>query len=277
VQARGIPHIQKYISNPELEIATGAWTFFEYIHSYSYTYIIKNVYPNADMVFGNILNDEEIVKRTVSVTQYYNNLINSFGDSEREEKKKLYLTLVSQNILEGIRFFVSFACSYCFAQNGKMEGNAKIISSINRDENLHLAITQSVIKTLRTVESEGFVDIAQECEDIVYDMYRKSAEEEKEWARYLFDPARGKGMLGLNDDILIQYMEWLTNKRLRGIGLKYLFPGTENPINWIDTWTNSKQLQNAPQETEIEQYVVGAFNNDLDSVDYSEYLACLEN
>jgi ribonucleoside-diphosphate reductase beta chain len=270
-QARGIPYLQRYMSNPEFEIASDAWKFFETVHSYSYTYIVKNVYPQAEEVFGNILNDEEIVKRAVSVSHYYNDLIDSIGDSDYEIRKKIYLTLISINILEGIRFYVSFACSYCFAENGKMEGNAKIIAAINRDENVHLAISQMTIKLLRTVPEEGFMEVAADCEDLVYQMYKDAAEEEKQWARYLFDPNRGKGMLGLTDEILIQYMEWLTNKRLRGIGLKYLFPGAENPINWIEDWTNSKRLQNAPQETEIEQYIVGAFKHDLDDVDFSGF------
>jgi ribonucleoside-diphosphate reductase beta chain len=310
VQARGIPYIRQHMSNPELEIASIVWEYFEAIHSYSYTYIIKNVYPSPGVVFDNILNDDEIVKRATSVTKYYNQLIDNSSEESKtlifvekikeyadknpilrkifdwafdkkyenlqeqqkyNMKKTLYLTLISINILEGIRFYVSFACSYCFAQNKKMEGNAKIISSINRDENIHLAITQSLIKTLRTDPEEGFVEIAQDCEELVYQMYTDAAEEEKEWARYLFDPQKGKGMMGLNSDILIKYMEWLTNKRLRGIGLKYLFPGAENPISWIDIWTNSKNLQNAPQETEIEQYIVGAFKQDLEDHDFSKY------
>jgi ribonucleoside-diphosphate reductase beta chain len=269
IQARGIKYLLDFVSNPELEAAMNSWIFFEQIHSYSYTYIIKNVYSSPEEVFDNILTDKEIVKRATSVTAKYNDLINSLGDSKNDLKKKLYLTLVSINILEGIRFYVSFACSYCFAQNKKMEGNAKIINFINRDENLHLGITQTLLKALHKDDSEGFVKIAKSCEDIVYQMYRDAAQEECEWAEYLF--AEGRQMLGLNADILIRYMQWLTNKRLRGIGKKILFPGASNPINWIDSWTVGKNVQIALQEAESESYKIGSFKQDINTLDVDEF------
>jgi len=269
VQARGIPYLRHYLSNTELEAAMGAWEFFEFVHSYSYTYIIKNVYSNPTEVFDSILEDEEIIKRATSVTKYYNDLIGLLDDSdEREKKIKLYLTLVSINILEGIRFYVSFACSFCFAENKKMEGNAKIISLIARDENIHLSITQNILREFKNNPDEGFQDIVEEYEPLVYEMYQTAAEEEKEWARYLF---KDGSMLGLNDTILIKYMEWLTNKRLRSIGLKHIFEGATNPIEWIGDWLNSKRVQVAPQETEISSYVVGSFKQDLDDYDFSEF------
>lgn len=268
VQARAIPYISAKTSLPEFEAACSAWQFFEQIHSYSYTYIIKNVYPDAKEVFDSILKDEKIVARATSVTQYYNDLINSFGDSDYDQRKKLYLTLVSVNILEGIRFYVSFACSYCFAQNKTMEGNAKIISSINRDENLHLAMTQNVIKILRTDESEGFVGVAKDCEEIVLKMYEDAAKEEIEWANYLFSDG---SMLGLNAEILSIYMKYLTNKRMTSIGLKNIFPKTDNPINWIKQWTEGKDVQIAPQETEVESYRLGSVKNNIDKVDFGKY------
>jgi ribonucleoside-diphosphate reductase beta chain len=258
-------YLMEYLSNPELEAAMTWWSAFEQIHSYSYTYIIKNVYPNPSDIFDNILNDKEIVKRATSVTKYYNDLIKA----TKNPKKQLYLSLISINILEGIRFYVSFACSYCFAQNKKMEGNAKIISLINRDENLHLGMSQSIIRLLRTDESEGFVEIANQCEPIVYEMYEKAAEEEAEWAKYLFSK-EGTGMLGLNDEILIRYMRWLTNRRLRGIGLKHIFDGTQNPIPWMNNWTESKSVQVAPQEAEIESYKSGSYIQDMEERDWAE-------
>ena len=221
VQSRGISHLLEDCSNPELEAFAKTWEFFETLHSYSYTYIIKNVYPNPSEVFDNILTDPEIIKRTTSVTKYYDDLINSVPeDNIKDRKKKLYLTLVSINILEGIRFYVSFACSYCFAQNKTMEGNAKIISLINRDENLHLAFTQNILKYLKNNDSEGFTEIVNECQPIVEKMFKDAAEEEMEWARYLF---KDGSMLGLNDEILIQYMKHLTNKRSRSIGIGNIF------------------------------------------------------
>jgi ribonucleoside-diphosphate reductase beta chain len=257
VQSRGISHLLNDCSNPESELFAKTWEFFETLHSYSYTYIIKNIYPNPSDVFDTILKDDEIMKRTTSVTKYYDDLIESIPDDTIDDKKKkLYLTLVSINILEGIRFYVSFACSYCFAQNKKMEGNAKIISLINRDENLHMGFSTHLLRLLADEPSEGFQHIVKECEQIVIDMYRDAASEEMEWAKYLFKDGT---MIGLNSEILTQYMKWLTNNRLKAIRVEPIFEKITNPINWITNWTESKSIQEAPQETEKETYVIGAF------------------
>lgn len=268
IQSRGIPNLTEDLSNPEVEAFCSAWAFFETIHSYSYTYIIKNVYHTPGEVFDNILNDPEIIKRTQSVTKYYDDLINSIGDSVEERKKKLYLTLVSINILEGIRFYVSFACSYAFAQNGKMEGNAKIISFINKDENLHLGFTQKLLKDLAKNEDEGFVKIAEECKETVVQMFRDAAKEEMDWADYLF---KNGSMLGLNSEILKKYMMFLTNQRMKAIGFEPIFEKTNNPINWINAWTNSGSVQVAPQESEVESYNKAAIKSDLGDTSFDEY------
>ena len=236
---------------------------------YSYTYIIKNIYSNPSDLLDTILKDDEILKRTTSVTKYYDDLIDRIPDDSIDaKKKKLYLTLVSINILEGIRFYVSFACSYCFAQNKKMEGNAKIISFINRDENLHMGFTTHVLRLLADEPSEGFQHIVKECEDIVYQMYKDAAAEEMEWAKYLFKDGT---MIGLNSEILIQYMKWLTNNRLKAIRLDAIFERVPNPISWITNWTESKSIQEAPQETEKETYVVGAFQQLDDNENFDEF------
>ena len=266
VQSRAIPFITMLTSNPELEAALKVWEMFETLHSYSYTYLIKNVYSDPTAVFDSILEDDEIMKRALSVTKYYDDLIASMSETnEYERKKKLYLTLVSVNILEGIRFYVSFACSYSFAESGKMEGNAKIISLINRDENLHLATGTYLLRQLRTVEEEGFLQIVEDCEEQVIQMYRDAAQEEIEWAQYLF---KDGSILGLNEEILTRYMMWITNKRMEAVGLPTIFERIQNPINWIDSWTSSKGVQVAPQETEIESYKIGSFQHDLHNVDY---------
>jgi ribonucleoside-diphosphate reductase beta chain len=269
VQSRGISNLLEDCSNSEIELFSKTWEFFETLHSYSYTYIIKNIYPNPSELFDTILNDPEIIKRTSSVTKYYDELIDKIpNETEHDRKKKLYLTLVSINILEGIRFYVSFACSYCFAQNKKMEGNAKIISLINRDENLHMGFTTSILRYMRDEVSEGFQEIVQECEPVVIQMYKDATQEEIEWAEYLF---KDGAMIGLNADILIQYMKWLTNSRMKTIKLEPIFEKVSNPINWINNWTESKGEQVAPQETEIQSYVIGAFNQDVDDADFSEF------
>lgn len=264
VQGRGISHLLTDCSNPEFEAFCRAWEFFETIHSYSYTYIIKNVYANPSEVFDEILTDKEVLKRTTSVTKHYDDLIKSFGTSTSDRRKKLYLTLVSINILEGIRFYVSFACNYALAQNKKMEGSAKIISLINRDENLHLAFTQTILKLLRDNKSEGFQHVVKECEETVINMYADAAKEEMEWAAYLF---KDGSILGLNEKILVQYMQHLTNRRMKGIGLQPLFDDCPNPINWISNWTQSKKVQIAPQESELESYKIGSFEQDMKTMD----------
>lgn len=269
VQSRGISHLLDDCSNPESELFAKTWEFFETLHSYSYTYIIKNIYPNSSDVFDTILKDDEILKRMTSVTKYYDDLIDRIPDDSIDaKKKKLYLTLVSINILEGIRFYVSFACSYCFAQNKKMEGNAKIISFINRDENLHMGFTTQLLRFLADDPSEGFQHIVEECEDIVYQMYKDAASEEMEWAKYLFKDGT---MIGLNSEILIQYMKWLTNNRLKSIRLNPIFDKVPNPISWITNWTESKSIQEAPQETEKETYVVGAFQQLDENENFDEF------
>jgi ribonucleoside-diphosphate reductase beta chain len=269
IQSRGIPNLTENLSNLEIEAFCSAWAFFETIHSYAYTFIIKNVYHSPGEVFDNVLNDEEILKRASSVTKYYDDLINSFGDSEYEKKKKLYLTLMSVNILEGIRFYVSFACSYAFAQNGKMEGNAKIITLINKDENLHLGFTQKMLRDLRNREDEGFREIVAELEPVVIQMFKDAAEEEMQWADYLF---KDGSMLGVNADILKKYMMFLTNTRMKALDIDPIFEKTANPINWINAWTNSGGNQPAPQETELESYNKGAVKADLNDTDFSDFL-----
>jgi ribonucleoside-diphosphate reductase beta chain len=268
VQARGVPYLMQRCTNPELEACGNAWTFFEQLHSYSYTYVIKNIYANPSEVFDTIYDDEEIIKRATSVTKYYDAYIDTLGQSEYEQKKALYLVLCSINILEGIRFYVSFACSYSFAEVGKMEGNAKIISWINRDENLHLAMTQNILNYFRKNEGEGFKEIVEDCKDDVIQMYQDSAQEEMEWAKYLF---KDGSMMGLNADILTRFMKWLTNKRMKSIGLKPIFEDVTNPINWINKWIDSSGVQIAPQETEIESYKVGSIKHDSTTVDFGKF------
>lgn len=269
VQARGIPHLTENLSNPEVEAFCSWWAAFEQLHSYSYTHVIKNVYSNPSEIFDNILNNDKIINRTVSVTKHYDSIINSIPDESIEDKrKKLLLTLVSINILEGVRFYVSFACSFAFAENGKMEGNAKIIKFIARDEMLHLGFTQHLLRTLKTKKEEGFVDTWKELEPTIIQMYKDAAKEEMDWADYLFE---GGSMLGLNAEILQKYMRFLVNDRMKAIGLEGVFEKTKNPIPWINTWLSNDAAQPAPQETEITSYNVGAIKSDLGQSDFSDF------
>ena len=261
-----------FCSLPELESMLVAWDFSETIHSRSYTYIMKNVYSNPTEVLDTIVKTPQIMKRAETVTEAYDKFIeyshkyHLMGEGERKELKKLlYLTLVNVNILEGIRFYVSFACSFAFGELKLMEGSAKIISLIARDENLHLAVSQNIINNYRKHENDKeMLQIIKETEQEVYDMYDTAVQQEKEWAQFLF---KDGSMIGLNDKLLNQYVEYMANKRMVAIGLKPVYdqPRTNNPLPWTTHWLNSRGLQNAPQETEIESYVVGGIKQDVDT------------
>ena len=271
-----------YCSLPELESAMTVWETMEMIHSRSYTHIIKNVYPDPSEVFNTILGDEKILSRAESVTSAYNELINHAheydsgniwrmateghisGTYDRKElKRKLYRAILNVNILEGIRFYVSFACSFAFGELKIMEGSAKVISLIARDESQHLVLTQQIIKNWQEGDDPEMVVIADEEKENVIGMFKKCVEEEKEWARYLF---KDGSMIGLNERLLSQYVEFIANRRLRAIGLDPLYdiPMRNNPLPWTQYWLNSKGQQNAPQETEIESYVVGGIKQDVE-------------
>ena len=270
-----------YCALPELEAAMNVWQFMEMIHSRSYTYIIKNVYPDPAEVFDTILDDQRIIARAESVTKSYDEFLEvaqEWGNgnmwdpsmvgnttrswSEKDLKRKLYLAVANVNILEGIRFYVSFACSFAFGELKLMEGSAKIISLISRDENQHLVLTQQMIKNWQKGDDPVMQQIVEEEKQTVISMFANAVNEEKEWAQYLFKDGT---MIGLNDKLLIKYVEWIANKRMRAVGLEPLYdaPIKNNPLPWTEHWISSKGLQVAPQETEVESYVVGGIKQDM--------------
>ena len=264
-----------YCSLPELEAAMTVWEFMEMIHSRSYTYIIKNVYSNPSEVFDKIVTDERILERAGSVTESYNDFINSaqqygtsmewihaqegagtFRENRYELKRKLFRAIANVNVLEGIRFYVSFACSFAFGELKLMEGSAKIISLIARDENQHLVLTQNILNKWAEGDDPEMKKIFVEEQQWLYALFDRAVNEEKRWAEYLF---KNGSMIGLNDKLLHQYVEWIANRRLKAIGLKpvYDVAAKNNPLPWTQHWISSKGLQVAPQETEVESYVVG--------------------
>ncbi len=271
-----------YVALPELEAAMNVWQFMEMIHSKSYTYIIKNVYPDPSEVFDTILNDKKILQRANSVTRAYDEFINmaqEYGTSNQwrpdfrgspstewtiyELKRRLYRAIANVNILEGIRFYVSFACSFAFGELKLMEGSAKIISLISRDENQHLVLTQQILKNWASGSDDpDMAKIAEEEKGNVIDMFKNAVDEEKEWAEYLF---KDGSMIGLNDKLLSQYVEWIANKRMKAVGIDPIYdvPLSHNPLPWTQHWISSKGLQVAPQETEVESYVVGGIKQDI--------------
>lgn len=276
------------VSIPELETWIETWSFSETIHSRSYTHIIRNIVNDPSTVFDDIVENEHILKRAKDIAHYYDDLIQAsndyhrFGEGEHvingekvkitlhDLKKKLYVCLMSVNALEAIRFYVSFACSFAFAERELMEGNAKIIKLIARDEALHLNGTQHMINLLRNGQDDfSFMQIAEEAKEECFDLFKEAAEQEKEWAEYLF---KDGSMIGLNKEILSQYVEYITNIRMQAVGLPSAYPeATSNPIPWINTWLSSDNVQVAPQETEISSYLVGQVDSNMDDEEFSDY------
>ena len=276
------------VSIPELETWIETWSFSETIHSRSYTHIIRNIVHEPSTVFDDIVTNEYIIRRAEEIAQYYDDLIKAtqhyhlFGEGEhqvagqtitvslRELKRKLYRCMMCVNALEAIRFYVSFACSFAFAERELMEGNAKIIKLIARDEALHLTGTQHILNLLRSgVDDPEMAEIAVECEQDCFDLFKRAALQEKEWAEYLF---KDGSMIGLNKDILGQYIEYITNLRMMAVGLQPAFEGAnQNPIPWINAWLSSDNVQVAPQEVELSSYLIGQIDSELSADDLGDF------
>lgn len=281
------------VSLPELETWIETWSFSETIHSRSYTHILRNLFTDPGEVFEDIVNNEEIQKRAVDIAGYYDALIHAVqfmqlhgldnqenieyinleGDKEelslRSIKKKLYLCICSINALEAIRFYVSFACSFAFAERDLLEGNAKIIKLIARDEALHLNSTQQILNIWADGKDDPeMAEVALECFAEGREIFLQAAEQEKEWAQYLF---KDGSMIGLNEQILCQYVEYISNQRMQAIGYEAPFSVSTNPIPWINHWLVSDNVQVAPQEAEISSYLVGQINSKVDSDDLSSF------
>jgi ribonucleoside-diphosphate reductase beta chain len=261
-------------SLPELETWLTTWTFSETIHSKSYTYLIKNVYPNPSEVFDTMMDIQDIVQCSHDITCFYDNLIGMsalyFHDSHEayetsahryDLKKAIWMALMAVNILEGIRFYASFACSWAFAETKKMEGNAKIIKFICRDENLHLAGTQQILKALVT-DDPDFKKIKGEMSLVCENLYNEAVVQEKAWAKYLF---KDGSMIGLNEKLLNDFIEYTAHRRMVAVGLTSFYKVKNNPLPWTQKWISGEDVQVAPQETQITSYVVGGVKKDLEA------------
>jgi ribonucleoside-diphosphate reductase beta chain len=274
------------VSLPELENWIITWTFSETIHSRSYTHIIRNVYANPSIVFDEMLDIREIVDCADSITVAYDDLIQQskifellgpgthtingkkYTITPYELKKLLWKSLMSVNILEGVRFYVSFACSWAFAELKKMEGNAKIIKFIARDENVHLASTQTLLKLLPN-DDPDFKKIKEETNEECIDMFMDAVKQEKAWADYLF---KDGSMIGLNAELLHQYVDWIAHKRITAAGLQSpIKVDSSNPLPWTEKWIAGSDVQVAPQETEISSYVIGGTKQDVTEETFSGF------
>jgi len=275
------------ISIPELETWVETWSFFETIHSRSYTHILRNLFGDPSSIFEDIVENEEIKKRAADISQYYDDLIfhtqlwQTLGEGEhvvdgehytitlRVLKKKLYLCMNSVNALEAIRFYVSFACTFAFAERELMEGNSKIIRLIARDENIHLTSTQHILNLwAKGKDDPEMAEIAEECKEQATAIFMNAVEQEKEWAAYLFQEG---SMIGLNKDMLCQYVEFIANHRMSAIGLGQPFDVKSNPLPWMNNYLNSDNVQVAPQESEISSYLVGQIDSEVNADDFDDF------
>jgi len=255
------------VSIPELETWIETWSFSETIHSRSYTHILRNLFTDPSEVFEDIVINTEIQKRATDISRYYDDLIfytqlwQTHGEgtvevlgeqhtvSLRDLKKKLFLCINSVNALEAVRFYVSFACTFAFAERDLMEGNSKIIRLIARDENLHLSSTQQIINLWQYGKDDPEMrEIAEELREDAYQIFMSAVEQEKQWAHYLF---KHGSMIGLNEEILCQYVEYIANMRMQAIGFDAPFKQRSNPLPWMNKYLVSDNVQVAPQEAEI--------------------------
>ena len=262
-------------SLPELETWVTTWTFSETIHSRSYTHIIRNIFTDPSVVFNDIMDNKHILARADEVAVYYDDLIAATqdwiqgGTNIVPTMKKLYLCLMCVNVLEAIRFYVSFACSFAFAERELMEGNAKIIKLIARDEALHLTGTQQMLNNLRNgSEGELWKQVANECQQESLDIFQRAVQQEIDWAEYLF---KDGSMIGLNKTILTEYIKFISGQRMQAVGLPDLYRIKQNPIPWINSWLSSDNVQVAPQEVEISSYLVGQIDAELNENDLSDF------
>jgi ribonucleoside-diphosphate reductase beta chain len=270
VQGRGmLETFMQFVSSEDLESCLNVWQFFENIHSRSYTHIIKNIYPNPSQVFNEILLKPEIITRAKAACKYYNKILATDYSqvSEYDKHKDVYLAIVAVNILEGIRFYVSFACSFAFGEINKMVKSASILSLLARDEQLHLQMSQHILNTLPN-ESDMWKQVASDCREEVINMFRDAVSQEIDWARYLF---QGRNMLGLNENILTKYIYRLANIRAGALGLEKLYDvPSSNPLPWITKWLSNDGFQPEPQATEILSYVTGSIDSS-EEVDFTGF------
>ena len=271
--------IGRVITNPEFEECLAWWDVFEVLHSRSYSHIIQGIFEDPSPIFDDILINDYITKRSQSVIQYYDALEEATDEyavkrkhperitSEEIDnlKEKILLALVNINILEGIRFYVSFACSFAFGENKIMIGNANILKLIATDESQHLILSQYLLKILQSNESEGFSHLWTKNKEKIIDMYRVAFEEEKEWASYLF---RDESMIGLNEPVLVEYLSHILYTRMSAINLPPIVDQRENPIPWINNWLHYDHVETLPQETENIAYTIGTLKSDIKLDDF---------
>jgi ribonucleoside-diphosphate reductase beta chain len=259
VLSRGINEITKYITLPELEAACSYWQFCEVLHSESYTHALKGLTKNPKDFFDSIIVNEEINKRSEEITTSFDSLLNV---SDKNLKETIFKTILSTQIAEGLNFHVSFLFSFWFGKQGKAPQMAKIIRLINKDESIHVAITQNILKYWKNIPEEGFKEIIDSNKDTIYGMYENGVKWEKDWASYLFSKG---SLIGFNETNVHGYIEWLANNRLSSLGYDKIFTCKKNPIgSWLLEYLDPTLAQSAPQEQNLTTYQMGSRNNTID-------------
>ncbi|CAL9989903.1 ribonucleoside diphosphate reductase small subuni t [Vibrio phage D479] len=287
VQGRG-PNLAllPIVSDVSFENWIETWSFSETIHSRSYTHIMRNVYSDPSAIFDEIMLDERIMDRAVSVTQYYDDLIEAVDMFKAMKqlgcaaetiktqltivKEKLYLCMHAVNALEAIRFYVSFAFTFNFAEQGVMEGNAKIMKLIARDEQLHLKGTQQILQMWHNGKDDPeMLEISRRLRPQATQLFLDVVNQEKDWGASLL--ADGS-VPGITVRSIHQYVEYLADSRMRSVSLDSPFERRKHPFPWMRKWLNSDSVQTAAQEAELSSYLVGQ----IDSTVRPEFLETLE-
>ena len=276
------------VSLPELETWIETWSFFETIHSRSYTHIIRNSFADPSIVLDDIVVNEHILARAKDIAKYYDDFIiqmqilqsqgtgTYYIDGEekvinlRNIKRSLYLCMNSIYALEAIRFYVSFACSFAFGERELLDANARIIKLISRDEALHMAGTQTIMNLWRRGDDDPEMgEISEEMRDYGEKIFLDTMQQEIEWTDYLF---KDGPMLGLNREVLIDYLKYISANRMSAVGFKTEFDFSEkNPLPWMNNWLNSDNVQVAPQEVEMTSYLIGQVDARLNPGEFSEF------
>lgn len=265
-------------SLPELETWIETWSFSETVHSRSYTHIIRNIVNDPGLIFDDIMVNEMIMKRAESVTKLYDDFFNRMTQNEalgreysREDKTVFIKLMMSVNILEAIRFYVSFACSFAFGERKIMEGNAKIIKLIARDEALHKGSTQQILKIWR--DGHDGLEMAVLYNELLTDgtfdeLFDEAVAQEEEWSDYLF---KDGSMIGLSSAILKQYLYYVADKSREQLSMPKRYGSSGNPLPWMSTWLTSDNVQIAPQESEKPDYLTASLDNDIGDADFKGF------
>jgi ribonucleoside-diphosphate reductase beta chain len=264
-------------NNPEWELYITNHQNNELLHSESYTEMVRAIFNNVDEFIDSIIHDEKIQKRAETVLGAFdsatdvidkmiaNNVAQKYGQSlpykqtEHDEKKAVYKSAMVLNMFEGIRFFTTFVTAWSFSEQPVklMMGSSNIFKLIARDEMIHLDVFQKVIKLLRTDPEEGFVEVVQDMEEEMIALYQSAYDEEMEWIEHLF--SKGSPLIGMNEQILKDYMDYIFSVRMTNIGMKPSDIGLElktyNPLPWVDNYLDSSNVKSAPQEIESVNYI----------------------